>query len=102
MSGGSFAVEMVAVFLQIGGVMGLETARMIQMKLVVHNLPVKEISFSVRLMVNVSRSHGFVMMRKIVKMAQMSINNVREGHAQVSSSRVQTDSVSRVHTGAIE
>lgn len=35
MSGDSFAVEMVAVFLQTGGVMGLETAQMIQMKLVV-------------------------------------------------------------------
>lgn len=32
---GSFAVEMVAVFLQIGGAMGPETAPMIQMKLVV-------------------------------------------------------------------
>lgn len=98
----SFAVEMVAVFQQTGGVMGPETAQMIQMKLVVHNQHAREISFSVTLMVNVSHSHGFVMMRKTVKMAQMSINNAREGRAQVSSSRVQMDSVSRVHTGVIE
>lgn len=32
-SGDSFAVAMVAVFLQTGGVMGRETAQMIQMKL---------------------------------------------------------------------
>lgn len=82
--------------------MGQETAQMIQMKLAAHNLPVREISFSVRLMVNVFHSHGFVMMRRTAKMAQMSINNVREGHAQASSSRVPMGSASQACTGAIE
>lgn len=49
MSGGSFDVEMDAVFLQIGGVMGLETARMIQMKLVVvSETTVEQLFFNIK------------------------------------------------------
>lgn len=45
----SFAVEMVAVFLQTGDVMGLEIARMIQMKLVVvSEIPVEQLLDNIR------------------------------------------------------
>lgn len=46
----SFAVEMVAVFLQTGDVTGLEIAQMIQMKLVVvSKIPVEQLLDNIRI-----------------------------------------------------
>lgn len=98
----SFNVGMAAVSLQTGDVMEQGIVQMTLMKLVVHIPPVKRASFSVTVMENASLSHGYVTMKRTVKMVLMNINNALGEHVPVSSLHVQMDSVSQLDTSVTE
>ncbi|KAL8183432.1 UNVERIFIED_CONTAM: hypothetical protein K2H54_041040 [Gekko kuhli] len=82
---------MAVVFLQTGDVMEQRTVQMTAMKLAVHIPPVKETIFNARATESASLNHGYVMMKKTVKMAQMNINNAQIFMSSIDSAAASSE-----------